>query len=94
MAEIHIVREHALGMAAARQAAMRWAQQMESEYRLVCTYEEGQGLDLLIFEGAGAKGTLQVSGAQFELNAKLGFLLGNFKQKIEAVILQKLDSFV
>ena len=93
MADIHIVREHALGLDAARKVALLWAQQMESEYRMACTYQEGQTQDLVTFVGTGAKGTLEVGSLDFELDVKLGFLLGNFKEKIEAVILKKLDSF-
>lgn len=94
MADIHIVREHALGLEAARKVALMWAQQMESEYRVDCTYQEGHTRDLVTFVGTGAKGTLEVGSLDFELDVKLGFLLGNFKEKIEAVILKKLDSLV
>ena len=92
MADLHIVREHIMGMAAARQLALDWAQEMESEFRMRCTYQEGPLQDLVTFEGTGAKGTLQVNGTSFELDVKLGFMLGNFKDKIEAVIRKKLDA--
>ena len=92
MADLHIVREHTLGMAAARQLALDWAEEMESEFRMRCTYQEGPLQDVVTFEGTGAKGTLQVNGTSFELDVKLGFMLGNFKDKIEAVIRKKLDA--
>ena len=92
MADLHIVREHTLGMAAARQLALDWAEEMESEFRMRCTYQEGPLQDVVTFEGTGAKGTLQVNGTSFELDVKLGFMLGNFKDKIEAVIRNKLDA--
>ena len=92
MADLHIVREHALGMASARQLALDWAEEMETDFRMRCTYQEGPLHDLVTFEGTGAKGTLQVSGTSFELDVKLGFMLGNFKDKIEAVIRKKLDA--
>ena len=92
MADLHIVREHTLGMAAARQLALDWAEEMETEFRMRCTYQEGPLHDLVTFEGTGAKGTLQVNGTSFELDVKLGFMLGNFKDKIEAVIRKKLDA--
>jgi hypothetical protein len=47
---------------------------------------------LVTFEGTGAKGTLEVNATNFDLNVKLGFMLGNFKDKIEAVIRKKLDA--
>ena len=92
MADLHIVREHTLGMAAARQLALNWAEEMETEFRMRCTYQEGPLQDVVTFEGTGAKGTLQVNGTSFELDVKLGFMLGNFKDKIEAVIRKKLDA--
>ena len=92
MADLHIVREHTLGLAAARQLALDWAEEMETEFRMRCTYQEGPLHDLVTFEGTGAKGTLQVNGTSFELDVKLGFMLGNFKDKIEAVIRKKLDA--
>ena len=92
MADLHIVREHTLGMAAARQLAIVWAQEMETEFRMRCTYQEGSLQDLVTFEGTGAKGTLEVNATCFDLNVKLGFMLGNFKDKIEAVIRKKLDA--
>jgi putative polyhydroxyalkanoate system protein len=92
VADLHIVREHTLGLAAARQLALDWAEEMETEFRMRCTYQEGPLHDLVTFEGTGAKGTLQVNGTSFELDVKLGFMLGNFKDKIEAVIRKKLDA--
>jgi hypothetical protein len=76
----------------ARKVALAWAAQMESEYRMECTYQEGRTQDLLSFEGTGASGTLQVDKALFELNVRLGFLLGAFKEKIEAGIVKNLDA--
>ncbi len=81
-----------MGMAGARQLALDWAQEMESEFRMRCTYQEGPLQDLVTFEGTGAKGTLEVNATSFDLNVKLGFMLGNFKGKIEAVIRKKLDA--
>ena len=92
MAELHIVREHTLGMEAARQLALEWAQEMETEFRMRCTYQEGPLQDVVTFEGTGAKGMLEVNATNFDLKVKLGFMLGNFKDKIEAVIRKKLDA--
>lgn len=92
VADLHIVREHTLGLVQARKVAFAWAEQMESEYRMQCTYQEGPSQDLLSFEGTGASGTLHVDKALFELNVRLGFLLGAFKEKIEAGIVKNLDA--
>ena len=94
MAHIHIHREHALGHAAARKIALRWAEQAEEEFGLRCTYEEGRDHDTVHFERSGVNGTLQVRAQAFELEAKLGFLLGAFKDRIESEIVKNLDDLL
>ena len=41
MSEIKIHREHHLGHAAARKIAYQWAEQVETDFGMDCTYEEG-----------------------------------------------------
>jgi putative polyhydroxyalkanoate system protein len=94
MANLHIVREHALGMAAARKLAFSWAEQVEGEFGMACTYEEGKAHDIVRFERTGVSGTLDVTKDRFELNATLGFLLGAFKEKIEQEIVKNLDALL
>ena len=94
MANLHIVREHHLGHAAARKIAYAWAEQVEAEFGMECTYEEGKAEDLVNFTRSGVNGTLHVDKARFELNAKLGFLLGAFKDRIEAEIVKNLDALL
>jgi putative polyhydroxyalkanoate system protein len=94
MANLHIVREHALGMAAARKLAFSWAEQVEAEFGMACTYEESKAHDIVRFERTGISGTLDVTKDRFELNATLGFLLGAFKEKIEQEIVKNLDQLL
>jgi putative polyhydroxyalkanoate system protein len=94
VADLHILREHALGLPAARKIAMQWAEQVESEFDMECTYEESKTSDVVTFVRSGVTGTLQVSKDLFELNAKLGFLLGAFKHRIEAEIVKNLDTLL
>lgn len=94
MADIHIVREHHLGLAAARKIAYTWAEQVEAEFGMECTYEEGPSADQVCFSRTGVKGTLQVSKTAFALDAQLGFLLGAFKDRIEAEIVKNLDTLL
>ena len=94
MADIHLLREHSLGFAAARKIAFQWAEQAEQDFDMECTYVEGDGLDEVTFKRSGVTGVLQVSDTQFELTAKLGFLLGAFKDKIEAEIVKNLDQLL
>ena len=94
MADLHILREHTLGLAGARKIAFAWAEQAEAEFGMECTYEEGRSSDTVRFERTGVSGTLEVGKNRFELDAKLGFLLGAFKDKIEAEIVKNLDALL
>jgi putative polyhydroxyalkanoate system protein len=94
MANLHIVREHHLGHAAARKIAYAWAEQAEAEFGMECTYEEGKTDDTVNFSRSGVHGTLQVSKSAFTLDATLGFLLGAFKDKIEGEIVKNLDALL
>ena len=94
MSHIHIHREHHLGHAAARKVAYAWAEQVEDEFGMECTYEEGASVDEVTFKRSGVTGTLKVMPHAFELDAKLGFLLGAFRDKIEREIVKNLDTLL
>jgi putative polyhydroxyalkanoate system protein len=94
MADIHIEREHTLGLAQARKIAFKWAEQVEEKFDMSCTYEEGTSEDEVSFTRSGVSGTLKVTKDLFELDAKLGFLLGAFKDKIEGEIVKNLDALL
>ncbi len=91
MADIHIEREHALGLKEARKIAFKWAEQAEEEFGMECTYEEGDISDLVSFSRSGVQGTLAVTASHFEIDAGLGFLVGALKDRIEAEIVKNLD---
>jgi len=94
MAEIQIARTHDMGLAQARKIAFKWAEQAEEKFDMVCTYEEGQSEDLVSFSRSGVSGTLTVTQDSFALNAKLGFLLSAFSEKIEDEIVKNLDALL
>ena len=94
MADIHIERQHGMGLAQARKIAFRWAEQAEEKFDMQCTYEEGSEADEVSFKRSGVTGTLTVTRDAFELQAKLGFLLGAFKDKIESEIVKNLDAMI
>lgn len=94
MSDIRIQRDHALGLPAARQIAWRWAEQAESEFSMECEYEEGDTEDCVRFSRSGVSGELRVTGGRFDLHAKLGFLLGAFKERIESEIVKNLDTLL
>jgi putative polyhydroxyalkanoate system protein len=89
--DIHITREHSLGLPQARKLAFKWAEAVEEKFDMECTYEEGSIADLVSFTRSGVNGELKVTKDRFELDARLGFLLGAFKDRIEGEIVKNLD---
>ena len=94
MADIHIEREHRMDLADARKTAALWVQQAEEKFDMRCTFGEGVDSDQVTFTRSGVSGTLKVSQEKFEIDARLGFLLGAFKDRIETEILKNLDTLL
>ena len=92
MADIHIRREHALGLAKARKVAWAWAEDAERKLGLECTVVEGEDRDVVEFTRSGASGQLVVTADAFDLTARLGLLVGAFRSRIESEIEAQLDS--
>jgi putative polyhydroxyalkanoate system protein len=94
VADIRIHRDHSLGLAKARKIAADWAQQVEDKFDMRCSRLEGDTSDTIEFTRSGVKGTLIVAADHFDLNAKLGFLLGAFSKTIEGEIEKNLDDLL
>jgi putative polyhydroxyalkanoate system protein len=94
MADLHIIRDHTLGVAKARKLAFQWVEQVEKDFNMQCTYSEGKLVDEVDFVRSGVKGRLVVTKDRFDLQAQLGFLLGAFKGSIEAEIVKNLDTLL
>jgi putative polyhydroxyalkanoate system protein len=94
MADIHIRRDHSLGLAKARKLAWSWAEKVEQKFDMECTVIEGETSDTVEFTRSGVNGQLIVAPDHFELTAKLGFLLGAFAKTIEAEIEKELDALL
>jgi putative polyhydroxyalkanoate system protein len=94
MPDIHIHRDHSLGLAKARKVAWDWAEQAEAKFDMECTVLEGETSDTVEFSRSGVNGTLVVAADHFDLNAKLGFLLGAFAKTIEGEIQKNLDELL
>ena len=94
MPDIHITRQHHLGLAEARKLAFKWAETAESKLDMECVYEEGRTSDLVTFTRTGVNGELKVTKDSFVLDARLGFLLGAFKDRIESEIVKNLDKLL
>ena len=94
MSDLHIQRDHHLGLPRAREVARAWARKAEEKFDMECTYEEGDTQDTLSFTRAGVTGTLLVDAQQFDMTAKLGFLFSAFKDRIETEIGGQLDALL
>jgi putative polyhydroxyalkanoate system protein len=94
MPDIRIHREHALGLPKARKVAWAWAEEVEQKFGMECTVIEGETSDTVEFTRAGVSGRLIVAADRFDLDAKLGFLLGAFAKTIEGEIERNLDTLL
>ena len=94
MPDIHIHRKHALGLTKAREVAWQWAVEVEKEFDMQCSVYEGETSDTVEFTRSGVNGRLIVAADHFDLDAKLGFLLGAFSRTIETEIERNLDDLL
>jgi putative polyhydroxyalkanoate system protein len=94
MPELKIEREHTLGLDGARWVAERWREQAEQDWGMTCASVPGEDLDRMRFERSGVSGELSVSATRFDLQIKLGFLLGAYSGKIEEKIQANLDELL
>jgi len=94
MPELKIEREHTLGLDGARMVAERWREQAEQDWGMTCASEPGESTDRMRFERSGVSGELTVTDTRFDLQIKLGFLLGAYSSKIEEKIQANLDALL
>lgn len=94
MPELTIEREHTLGLSGARAVAQRWREQAEQEWGMHCECEAGEAIDRMRFARSGVSGELTVTDTRFDLQLKLGFLLGAYSGKIEEKIRANLDALL
>ncbi|PUE21013.1 polyhydroxyalkanoic acid system family protein [Limnohabitans sp. WS1] len=94
MPELNIERKHTLGLAGARAVAERWREQAEQEWGMACESVPGESEDRMRFARSGVSGELVVTDTRFDLQLKLGFLLGAYSAKIEEKIKSNLDELL
>lgn len=94
MPDIRIHREHHLGLHKARKVALQWAEKAEAKFGMECRLIEGESSDTLEFSRSGVHGRLIVAADHFDLDARLGFLLGAFAKTIETEIQKNLDQLL
>jgi putative polyhydroxyalkanoate system protein len=92
--DLKIHRPHTLGLARARKIAWKWAEEAERKFDMSCTVIEGEFSDTVEFTRTGVSGTLVVAADHFDLQARLGFLLGAFSKTIETEIQKNLDDLL
>ncbi|MEZ5703844.1 MAG: polyhydroxyalkanoic acid system family protein [Burkholderiaceae bacterium] len=94
MSDIHLLRNHHLGLEGARSVAARWADKAQRKLEMACAFAQTDEGDELQFSRPGVKGTLLVNAERFELRAELGFLFSAFKDQIEREIAKNLDELL
>ena len=94
MPDIRIHREHTLCLAKARKIAWQWAEEVERKFDMECAVLEGETSDTVEFTRSGVNGRLIVAADHFDLDARLGFLLGAFSKTIESEIEKNLDELL
>jgi len=87
MANIHIKRDHQLGVDEARKRVDRIANTIRDKLEADCSWNG----DRLNFTRSGASGTVDVTNDAIEFNVKLGMLLTPMKGKIESTINEEID---
>jgi putative polyhydroxyalkanoate system protein len=88
MADIHVEREHRLGLEGARAAAQRLARDLGTRFGL---QGEWKG-DVLAFQRPGVQGTLSVTDTHVRLEVALGLMFKAMKGSIESAIHREVDA--
>jgi putative polyhydroxyalkanoate system protein len=92
--DLRIRRDHDLGLPEARKIAQDWVRSAQEQLHMACTYHPGEAMDRIAFTRSGVSGELRVAADRFELDARLGFLLGAFKDRIEQEVSKNLDDLL
>lgn len=88
MADIDLKRDHGLGLAAARKAADKMAEDLGRKFNLVGSWTG----NTMHFDRPGVAGTLALTDKDLHLSVKLGFLLKAMRGPIERAVHEELDA--
>lgn len=94
MHNLHIKREHKLGLEQARKITANWIDSAQKDYRMVCTLERTEHEDIVTFKRSGIAGVVISNACKFEIKAKLGFLFKSFLPVIKQQIEKNLDKAI
>jgi putative polyhydroxyalkanoate system protein len=87
MSRIHLRRTHDLTAKSARQRVDRMAEALGKRFDAECEWNG----DVLSIEHSNVTGTVKVGKKEIVLDAKLGFLLAMFRDRVDAEIAAILD---
>jgi len=91
---IHIDHPHGLSLPDALALAQGWAQAAQRDWAMAVQAapdpQRTDGAMVWQFSRSGADGSLRVTPERFVMDLRLGFLLGSFKDRIEAQLRQNL----
>ena len=94
MSQLHIHRDHELGLTRAQAVCDRWVAEARSKFGMTCVVARDPSGDSVDFRRAGVNGVLRVTADRFALDVALGFLLSAFSDKIRSEIEANLDNLL
>jgi putative polyhydroxyalkanoate system protein len=92
--QINITRRHGPPFVKTRAQAHEWARAAQGDFGLESSPVvggENDSFELIHFKRSGLQGSLRVTPEWLELEISLGFLLGTFKDRMEAHISKNLQ---
>ena len=87
MSRINIRRRHRLGHAELRSRVSHLAERLSEKYSADCSWDG----DVVHIDHSNVTGTVTVNKDEIIIDAKLGFFLGMFSQRVEEEIAKILD---
>jgi putative polyhydroxyalkanoate system protein len=87
MSRIHLTRAHDLSAKDARERVDHLAEALAKQFEAECTWKG----DVLKIEHANVSGTIKLGKKEIILDARLGFLLAMFRDRVDAEIGRILD---
>ena len=94
MSDVTFQQSHTLGRDKARELASQWVATSAAQLGLNCDHQQGADQDTITFERMGVKGTMKVTGTEFDLSIKLGMMMSALKPMIEAEVAKSLGRLI
>jgi len=88
--DIHIIREHNLGLEQARDSATNMARDLAEQFSISTQWNA----NTLTFARPGVDGEIQVEAARIVIQVRLGFMVSLFRAGIEQSIHEHLDQLL